>query len=74
MRLPLNPLKGTYKEFTSDVYSKKADNENCCLLTTGDLLFKFIFFYHKDATGQVCCCPFLVFMEFGISGKYLLIV
>jgi len=29
MSLPLNPLKGTYKEFTSDIYSKKADNENC---------------------------------------------
>jgi len=29
MRLPLNPLKGTYKEFTSDVYNKKTDNENC---------------------------------------------
>jgi len=23
MSLPLNPLKGTYKEFTSDVYNKK---------------------------------------------------
>jgi len=26
MSLPLNPLKGTYKEFTSDVYNKKTDN------------------------------------------------
>jgi len=30
MSLPLNPLKGTYKEFTQDVYNKKTDNENCC--------------------------------------------
>jgi len=27
--LPLKPQKGTYKEFTSDVYIKKTDNENC---------------------------------------------
>jgi len=26
MSLPLNPLKGTYKEFTLDVYNKKTDN------------------------------------------------
>jgi len=31
MNLPLNPLKGTFKEFTSDVYNKKTDNENCCM-------------------------------------------
>jgi len=36
---PLNPLKGTYKVFTSDVYNKKTDNENCCFKCTQIALF-----------------------------------
>jgi len=26
MSLPLNPLKGTHKEFITDVYNKRTDN------------------------------------------------
>jgi len=34
MSLPLSPLKGTYKEFTSDVYIKETDQRLCLLPST----------------------------------------
>jgi len=46
MSLPLNPLKGTFKEFTSDVYNKKTDNENCCqIVLMVDNFYQHLFHY-----------------------------
>jgi len=36
MSLPLNPLKGTYKEFTSDVYNNSASDDAFSLIYDGN--------------------------------------